>query len=43
MSVTFAEHVHNPELCLVLAGKFKGTLDLFIMNSQFMPIHVKTI
>lgn len=34
VSVIFAEHVHNPELYLVLAGKFKGTFDLFIMNSQ---------
>lgn len=40
MSVIFAECVHNPELYLVLAGKFKGTFDLFIMISQFTPIHV---
>lgn len=40
VSGIFAEHVHNPELPLVLAGKFKGTFDLFILNSQFMPILV---
>jgi len=40
VSGTFAEHVHSPELPWVLAGKFKGTFDLFILNSQFMPILV---
>lgn len=42
VSVNFAEHVHNPELYLLaFAGKFKGTFDLFIMNSQLIPIHVR--
>lgn len=32
---SFAEHVHNPELLyLLMAGKCKGTFDVFIMNSQ---------
>lgn len=31
VSVIFIEHVHNPELFLVLAGKFKGTFDLWII------------
>lgn len=34
-AVIFTEHVHNSELYLVLAGKFKGTFDLFIIYSQF--------
>lgn len=37
----FAEHVHSPELYFVLEGKFKGTFDLFIINSQVMPIYVR--
>lgn len=41
VSVIFIKCVHNPELYLVLAGKFKGTFDLFIINSQFIPIHVR--
>lgn len=41
VSIIFAEYVHNADLYLVVAGKFKGTFDLFIMNSQFMPIHVR--
>lgn len=31
-SIILAEHVHNAELYLVSAGKFKGTFDLFIVN-----------
>lgn len=31
VSVIVVEYVHNPELYLVLAGKFKGTFDLFII------------
>lgn len=41
--VVFAEHIHSPELYLVLAGKFKGTFDLFLMNSQLMPIYVRGV
>lgn len=41
VSVILAELVHNPELSLVLAGKFKGTFDLFILISQCMPMLVR--
>lgn len=41
MSLIFAEHVHSQELYLVLEGKFKGTFDLFIINSQVIPIYVR--